>query len=210
RPGDQHLSIDALRRLGESGYADCRQRRQASILILRRPAAAEHSPASRIDGQYDRAVDDVRPETAGARRQQHQRFVSGRRELHDQEVRFDDTPRNLNLGRESHMQPNHSPRSLRLRLRDEDGIALIVSLMAMMLLMALGLALIMTTTTETKIAGNYTSGTEALYAADSAVERVMDDILTVPDWNDILSGARQSAFIDGPAGGTRTLPDGSM
>ena|SRR5438128_306564 len=108
------------------------------------------------------------------------------------------------------MQPNHSTRSLRLRLRDEDGIALIVSLMAMMLLMALGLALIMTTTTETKIAGNYTSGTEALYAADAAVERVMDDILTVPDWNDILSGARQSAFIDGPAGGTRTLPDGSM
>src|SRR5438105_481187 len=108
------------------------------------------------------------------------------------------------------MQPNHSTRSLRFRLCDEDGIALIVSLMAMMLLMALGLALIMTTTTETKIAGNYTSGTEALYAADSAVERVMDDILTVPDWNDILSGARQSAFIDGPAGGTRTLPDGSM
>jgi len=107
------------------------------------------------------------------------------------------------------MQPNHSTRSLRLRLRDEDGIALIVSLMAMMLLMALGLALIMTTTTETKIAGNYTSGTEALYAADAGIERVMDDILTVPDWNDILSGARQSAFIDGPAGGTRTLPDGS-
>src|SRR2546427_3619625 len=95
----------------------------------------------------------------------------------------------------------HAP--LRVRLRDEDGIALIVSLMAMMLLMALGVALVMTTTTETRIAANYTEGTEALYAADAAVERVMDDILTVPDWNDILTGVRQSAFIDGSAGGTR-------
>jgi len=37
----------------------------------------------------------------------------------------------------------------------------------------------------------------------------MDDILTVPDWNDILTGVRQSAFIDGSAGGTRDLPDGT-
>jgi len=101
----------------------------------------------------------------------------------------------------------HAP--LRVRLRDEDGIALIVSLMAMMLLMALGVALVMTTTTETRIAANYTEGTEALYAADAAVERVMDDILTVPDWNDILTGVRQSAFIDGSAGGQRDLPDGT-
>jgi len=108
------------------------------------------------------------------------------------------------------MNPNRSIRSLRHRLRDEDGIALIVSLMAMMLLMALGVALVMTTTTETRIAGNYAGGTEALYAADAAVERVMDDILTVPDWNDILNGTRQSAFVDGPASGTRTLPDGTQ
>src|ERR1041384_6875756 len=113
------------------------------------------------------------------------------------------------------MQPNSStrvarPGPLRDRLRDEDGIALIISLMAMMLLMALGVALVMTTTTETRIAANYTEGTEALYAADAAVERVMDDILTVPDWNDILNGTRQSAFVDGSAGGTRTLPDGTQ
>jgi hypothetical protein len=103
----------------------------------------------------------------------------------------------------------HTPLSLHVRVRREDGLALIVALMAMMLLMALGVALVMTTTTETRISANYSQGTEALYAADAAVERVMDDILTVPDWNDILSGVRQSAFIDGPAGGTRTLPDGS-
>ncbi|HKC56408.1 MAG TPA: pilus assembly PilX N-terminal domain-containing protein [Vicinamibacterales bacterium] len=117
------------------------------------------------------------------------------------------------------MHPNSSTRPstrcarsgqapLRDRLHDEDGIALIVSLMAMMLLMALGVALVMTTTTETRIAANYSEGTEALYAADAAVERVMDDILTVPDWNDILTGLRQSAFIDGSVG-MRDLPDGT-
>lgn len=101
------------------------------------------------------------------------------------------------------------PQPLARRLRNDDGVALIISLMAMMLLMALGVALVMTTTTETRIAGNYSGGVEALYAADAAVERVMDDILTVPDWNDILNGTRQSAFVDGPASGTRILPNGT-
>ena len=99
--------------------------------------------------------------------------------------------------------------SLSARLRREDGIAMIVALMAMMLMMALGMTLMMTTTTEAKIANNYNGGTEALYAADSAVERVMDDILTVPDWNQILQGNVRSAFIDGLPTGVRTLPDGT-
>ena len=73
------------------------------------------------------------------------------------------------------MQPTTSIRALRDRLGDEDGIALVVSLMAMMLLMALGVALVMTTTTRRSRA-TMPGGTEALYAADAAVERVMDDI----------------------------------
>jgi hypothetical protein len=99
--------------------------------------------------------------------------------------------------------------SLSARVRREDGIAMIVALMAMMLMMALGMTLMITTTTESKIANNYNGGTEALYAADSAVERVMDDILTVPDWNQILQGSVRSAFIDGQPTGVRTLPDGT-
>jgi hypothetical protein len=105
--------------------------------------------------------------------------------------------------------PTTSPRMrLGARLADEQGIALVISLMAMMLMMALGTALMMTTMTETKIAGNYRGGYETLYAADGAVERVMQDILTVPNWDDILSGAVTSAFIDGAPSGTRTLPNG--
>ena len=100
-------------------------------------------------------------------------------------------------------------RAFRKLRRDESGVALIISLMSMMLLVALGMALILTTMTETKISANYREGTEALYAADAAVERVMQDLLTVPDWNNILNGTVTSSFVDGAASGTRTLPDGT-
>jgi hypothetical protein len=107
------------------------------------------------------------------------------------------------------MRHDFERRPLSARTQDEHGVALIIALMAMTLLMALGLALVLTTTTETRISSNYRRGSEALYAADAAVERVIQDILTVPNWDDILSGAVTSAFIDGPPGGSRTLPDGS-
>ena len=101
-------------------------------------------------------------------------------------------------------------RSIVRRARDEQGVALIVALMAMMLMMALGTALVLTTMTEGKIANNYRAGTEALYAADAGVERVMQDILTVPDWNKILDGSLTSAFIDGPPSGKRTIAGGEI
>jgi hypothetical protein len=93
-------------------------------------------------------------------------------------------------------------------ITDERGIALLIALMSTLLLTALGLALVMTTMTETMISANYRDGGEAMYAADAGVERVMQDLLTVPDWNRILSGSLQSPFIDGPPSGTRTLPGG--
>jgi len=99
-------------------------------------------------------------------------------------------------------------RSLTERVGDERGIALIIALLSMMMLMALGMALTLTTNTERSIASNYRDGVETVYAADAAVERVVQDLLTVPDWNRILDGTAQSSFIDGPIG-TRTLPDGS-
>ena len=55
----------------------------------------------------------------------------------------------------------------------------------------------MTTMTETMITANYRDGGEAMYAADAGVERVMQDLLTVSDWNRILQGTVQSSFIDG-------------
>jgi len=94
-------------------------------------------------------------------------------------------------------------------IRREDGIAMVIAMMAMLLMTALGVALVLTTSSETMIAGNFRNGQEALYAADAVVERAMDDVLTVPDWNKLLDGTTQSAFVDGAPSGARTLPDGS-
>ena len=103
-------------------------------------------------------------------------------------------------------------RPLASRARDEQGIALIMALMATTLMLALGIGLMLTTMTEGKIASNYRDGTEALYAADAAVERVMQDILTVADWNAMINPDNTlatSAFIDGAAG-PRTLSDNTV
>jgi hypothetical protein len=97
---------------------------------------------------------------------------------------------------------------LHARLANEQGTALIIALMAMMLLTALGAAVVMVSNTETRIAMNYRNSTEALYAADAAVERVVEDLLLIPRWNDILAGTAQSAFVDGAMTSAKTLPGG--
>jgi PilX N-terminal len=95
------------------------------------------------------------------------------------------------------------------RLGDERGSALVVALLSLLLLTALGLALTLTTTTETAISANQRMGQEAMNAADAAIERAMQDLLAMPDWNRALSGAEQSSFVNGSPGGPRTLPDGT-
>lgn len=105
------------------------------------------------------------------------------------------------------MSPLPQPRQ---GLRDERGIALVIALLSMLLLSALGVGLMMTTTTESLISTNYRDGGEALYAADAGIERVMQDLLTVPDWNRLLAEANaRTSFTDGAEPGARTLPDGS-
>ena len=94
------------------------------------------------------------------------------------------------------------------RLRNEQGTALIIALMSMMLLTALGAAVIMVTNTETMIANNHRASQEAVYAADAVVERVVQDLLMVPRWNDVLAGTLQSSFLDGGMTGSKTLPGG--
>ncbi len=84
--------------------------------------------------------------------------------------------------------------------------------MAMMLLTALGMALMLTTTTETMIAANYRDGIEGMYAADAGIERTMQDLLTVPDWNNVLASddGVQAHLMSGFTGDTLTpvLGDG--
>jgi len=97
---------------------------------------------------------------------------------------------------------------VRSRLANEQGTALIIALMSMTLLTALGAAVVMVSRTETAIASNYRTSQEALYAADAAVERVVQDLLMVPRWNDILAGNSQSSFNDGAMTAAKDLPGG--
>lgn len=102
------------------------------------------------------------------------------------------------------MQPSHRPDVL----SNERGVAMIIALLSVLLLTALGLGVLMTTATEATITTNFRDGGEAMYAADAGVERVLQDLLTVPDWNRVLVGEVQSSFVDGAPSGTRTLPEG--
>lgn len=93
--------------------------------------------------------------------------------------------------------------------RRDNGVALVVVLLAMVMLSALGVALVLATTVETRIAANFRAAQQALYAADAAAERALDDLVAVPDWNALLGGAVLSSFVDGSPGGIRQLDDGS-
>jgi hypothetical protein len=103
---------------------------------------------------------------------------------------------------------------LRARLTNDDGSALIIALMSMMLLTALGTVVMMVSRTETAIANNYRNSQEALYAADAAIERVVQDLLMVPRWNDILADGGggvagvTSSFTTGSPAVATTLPAG--
>ena len=89
----------------------------------------------------------------------------------------------------------------------EHGAALLVALMATLLLTALGSGLVLLTTAETAISANYRLGQETLYAADAGIERAAQDLVGVPQWNDVLTGRVRSTFTDATT--SPTLPDGS-
>src|SRR6187401_1685469 len=98
--------------------------------------------------------------------------------------------------------------------RGEQGIALIVALLSITLMTALGMALMLTSQTETLISANYRDSMEGEYVADAGIERVMDDVLTIPDWDTVLaspdgiSAGVTSGFHDNSPSSPITLPDG--
>jgi Tfp pilus assembly protein PilX len=101
------------------------------------------------------------------------------------------------------------------RLPDERGTALIIVLMATMLLTALSMTVILVTNTETAISGNYKNSSEALYAADAGVERAVQDLLVIADWNRILGANNtvpyRSSFMDASnCSGVVTMSGGGL
>jgi hypothetical protein len=89
------------------------------------------------------------------------------------------------------------------------AMTLVIALMSLVLLSALGTSLAVVMTTELRASANYATSREGMYAADGALQIAAHELLAVTDWNVLLSGGALSAFVDGPAGGSRPLGDGS-
>lgn len=87
---------------------------------------------------------------------------------------------------------------------------IVLALMTMLLLTTLGLPLVLITSTELRVAAHYANGQEAMYAAEAGLERALEDLLGVSDWDSVLAGSVTSSLTDGAPTGIRQLPDGSV
>src|SRR4029450_4392166 len=94
-------------------------------------------------------------------------------------------------------------------IRHEDGVAMMMAMAAMLLTSALGVALVLATSSEGVIASNFRDQAAGAYAAEAAVERVLDDLAAAENWNAVLNGTMRSTFVDGAPNGARMLADGS-
>jgi hypothetical protein len=76
------------------------------------------------------------------------------------------------------------------------------------LVSAIGAALTVTANTEATIATSFRLERELTYAAEAAVERAIQDVRLMPNWNGFLTGAQTTTFLDGtmapslPTGGS--------
>jgi hypothetical protein len=84
-------------------------------------------------------------------------------------------------------------------------MALLISMMALSVLAALAATLVLGTVTETAVATTYREGIETFYAAEAAVEFVIQDLAAAPDWEGIVAGEVMSSFVDGPPLGVRRV-----
>lgn len=88
------------------------------------------------------------------------------------------------------------------------GIALIMVILVTAFLSALGIGLIMTIFMDRLAAGNMAGSVGMMYAANAGIEIAAHDLAQIDDWNQVLSGAQQGAFVDGAPGGVRGIPGG--
>ena len=93
-------------------------------------------------------------------------------------------------------------------MRKDRGVALVLAIMAVALLAALGFSLAVMTDTEMRVAANYSYAQEAMSAAESALELVVHELLSLADWSGVVDGTTPSGFVDGAPAGDRTLSDG--
>jgi hypothetical protein len=84
-------------------------------------------------------------------------------------------------------------------------------LLSTVLVSAIGAALTVTANTEAAIISSFRTERELTYAAEAAVERAMQEVRLVTQWNDLLTGVQTTTFLDQtmvpalPSGGTLDL-----
>lgn len=91
----------------------------------------------------------------------------------------------------------------------EQGAALVVALLLIVCLSGLGLGLVAASSAERQIAGNARGAALVRAAADAAIDGVLSEIASVPDWSALLSGG-VSWFHDAshqPVSASRTVLD---
>ena len=91
---------------------------------------------------------------------------------------------------------------------NDRGIALIMVILVTAFLSALGIGLIMAVFMDRLAAGNLAGSVGIFYAAEAGIEIAAHHLAQVDDWNQVLAGAQQSGFADGPPGGVRGIPGG--
>lgn len=85
----------------------------------------------------------------------------------------------------------------------ERGIALVLVMMTTTLFVVLVGSLTLAVLTETAVAANHRDAAHALYAAEAAVEFVIQEIGLTEDWSEMLAAPGQSSFVDGEPAGVR-------
>lgn len=91
----------------------------------------------------------------------------------------------------------------KLTTHNERGVALIIVLLSILLMSALALGLATASSVELTVAAAYRDSQATLYAADAALEFVLDDLAREEDWDAVLAGSSRAALVDGPPAGPR-------
>ena len=91
-------------------------------------------------------------------------------------------------------------------MNSQRGVALIMVVLITTFLSALGLGLLLAVFMDRLATGNMAGSVAMLYAADAGIELAAHGLALAPEWNEVLSAAARSSFVDGAPGGVRMLP----
>jgi hypothetical protein len=91
---------------------------------------------------------------------------------------------------------------------NDTGSALLPVMLLMFLFSAIAIGMVVVVRVETTVATRFAQGTQALYAAEAALGVALSELRPMSGWTPVLAGTAQSAQVDGPFAGRKSLPGG--